>query len=166
MVLRITRQKMGPLFEWGQGRFTPEAPLHLFGPMQEELALPDWIHWYGPAYPQALRDEWFPRATGLLTLSRHDEGRPQVVLEAMAAGLPVIASRLPAHDDIIEHGKTGMLVDSPEALHAALDWLKNPANNQAMGMAGQSWVRSTLGTWDDCAGRYLKAYQDLLRGAA
>lgn len=162
MVLRITQKKMGPLFEWGQGKFTPEQPLHLFGPMQEELVLPDWIKWHGPSHPEALCNEWFPRASGFITLSQHDEGRPQVILEAMAAGLPVIASNIPAHQDLIRHGDTGWLAGDEREFAQGLALLKCRERNLAIGEAGRAWVRKMPGTWQDCADRYLDAYRALL----
>ena len=58
-----------PAFAHGQ------AELHLFGPMQEQVELPAWVHWHGLASPDALRETWFPQAHGLVTLSRHAEGR-------------------------------------------------------------------------------------------
>jgi len=50
------------------------------------------------------------------------EGLPNVVLEAMAAGTPVIASRHAGISEAVEHGRTGFLVDEqdPEGLAAAL----------------------------------------------
>jgi glycosyltransferase involved in cell wall biosynthesis len=165
MVLRVTRQKMGPLFEWGQGQFTPERPLHLFGPMQEKLTLPDWIHWHGSSHPDALRDDWFPRARGLITLSQHDEGRPQVVLEAMAAGLPVIASDIPAHRDLIQHGETGWIANDAHAFAQGLALLQDRQRNLAIGETGRDRVRKLPGTWQDCAARYLDAYRALLESA-
>ena len=104
VVTRITRKKLGDLLRWGKGLFGPHRRLRLLGPMQEDIALPAWIEYGGPTNPDNLRQQWFPGAAGLLTLSRHDEGRPQVMIEAMAAGLPVIASRIPAHADLIRHG--------------------------------------------------------------
>lgn len=161
-VTRLTRAKIGPLFEWGEGLFGPGRELHLFGPMQEETAIPPWVHYHGPTHPAELRDNWFPRAAGLLTLSRHDEGRPQVILEAMAAGLPVIASDLPAHRDVIRDGETGCLASTPEAFRAALERLDLPASNRTTGETARTWVRTAIGTWDDCAARYQAAYGDLL----
>ncbi len=158
-VTRLTRRKIGDLFEWGAGLFGAQRQLHLFGPMQETLTVPDWVYYHGSTYPKALLEEWFPRATGLVTLSRHDEGRPQVLLEAMAAGLPVVASRLPAHQDLIRSGETGLLVDSPLEFTEALRDLESPTANQHMGVAAREWIRATIGTWDDCAARYLAAYQ-------
>ncbi|WP_206919541.1 glycosyltransferase [Alicyclobacillus suci] len=43
------------------------------------------------------------------------EAAPLAVLEAMSAGLPVIASKIPAHQDIIRDGHNGFLADSVES---------------------------------------------------
>ncbi len=54
------------------------------------------------------------------------EGTPNAVLEAMAAARPVLATRVGGHSDLIEHGKTGALLDLsdldllPEAIHECL----------------------------------------------
>jgi glycosyltransferase involved in cell wall biosynthesis len=162
-VTRLTPGKLGALFEWGAGIFGDEHVLHLFGPHQDEsIILPGWVRYHGPTHPAQLAQTWFPRAAGLITLSRHDEGRPQVVLEAMAAGLPVIASPLAAHREIIRHGATGILVDSPAALRAAVEQLARPSDNSAIGMAAHAWACEHIGTWRDSTERYLAAYRDLL----
>src|SRR3546814_2042684 len=50
VVSRLTRNKIGPLFEWGQPAFaSPERELHLYGPMEEAVELPGWVHYHGPA---------------------------------------------------------------------------------------------------------------------
>lgn len=162
VVSRLTRDKIGPLFEWCEPHFRNTArQLHLFGPMQETLSLPGWVHYHGPATPDQLQNEWFPSAQGLITLSRHAEGRPQVMLEAMAAGLPIIASRLPAHEDLLLHQRTGWLCESPAALGPALATLEDAATNQRIGAAARTWVREAIGTWDDCAARYSALYRQL-----
>lgn len=166
VVLRLTRQKIGPLFEWGRELVARGDELHLFGPNQEGLAIPEWVQYQGPTNPDALHGHWYPQAAGLITLSQHDEGRPQVILDAMAAGLPVIASGQAAHADIIRDGVTGYLTDSEAAFLRALDRLRNLEHNKAMGEAGRDWVRREVGTWDDCAGRYVSLYRQLLGQAA
>ena len=163
VVTRITRKKLGDLLRWGKGLFGRHRRLRLLGPMQENITLPAWIEYGGPTNPDSLRQQWFPGAAGLLTLSRHDEGRPQVMIEAMAAGLPVIASRIPAHADLIRHGETGWLVDSRNELAEALDQAESDTAAEVVGNSARGWVRSEIGTWDDCAGRCLAAYRDLLR---
>lgn len=166
VVTRLTRAKVGDLFDWGKNLFEGQRELHLFGPMQEQLPLPDWVHYHGPTHPSELLTRWFPLATGLLTLSRHDEGRPQVMLEAMAAGLPIVASDLAAHRDFLQQGHNGLLVDSAEALACALARLEMPLANVAMGLAAQHWARETVGTWDDCAQRYRSLYAQLAEGTS
>lgn len=161
-VTRLTRNKIGDLFAWGEGLFGQDRLLHLFGPMQEEITMPPWIVYHGPTHPAELLAIWFPQAAGLITLSSHDEGRPQVMLEAMAAGLPVIASNLPAHRDIIRQRQTGWLVDSANEFREALAMLEVPNQNQETGEAARIWIKANIGTWDDCAGRYAAAYRSLL----
>jgi glycosyltransferase involved in cell wall biosynthesis len=164
-VTRLTRKKIGDLFDWGEGLFGQSRILHLFGPMQEEIALPSWVTYHGPTHPAELLDTWFPQASGLITLSRHDEGRPQVMLEAMASGLPVIASELPAHHDLIAHRRTGWLAGSAGDFSNALTELEDPIRNRAVGDAARIWTRKEIGTWDDCAARYAGLYARLLEGS-
>lgn len=162
-VTRLTRDKLGPLFEWSEPLFRNSGrELHLFGPMQEAIEVPDWVHYHGPATADSLSRQWFPQAQGLVTLSRHAEGRPQVMLEAMAAGLPIIASRSLAHASLVHHGTTGFLCDSPGDYAQALSALDESDYNRRMGEAARERIRSEVGTWDDCADRYAALYQQIL----
>lgn len=162
VVSRVTQKKIGSLFCWGDRMFSDEDELHLLGPMQEQMSLPSWVHYHGATHPAALHDQWFPEATGLITLSDHDEGQPQVMLEAMAAKLPIIASDLPAHRNMIEHCRTGWIAKTREDFQEGLRWLSVVDNNIGMGLAASEWVRRYIGTWDDCADRYLAAYEKLI----
>jgi glycosyltransferase involved in cell wall biosynthesis len=161
-ITRLTHNKIGELFQWGDGLFDASRQLHLFGPMQEDVTLPGWVYYHGPTHPVELRELWLPQASGLITLSRHDEGRPQVMLEAMAAGLPILASNLPAHYDMIRHGQTGWIVNKRSDLAAGLLQLEDYATSMSIANAARQWVRETVGVWDDCAARYAKAYSDIL----
>jgi glycosyltransferase involved in cell wall biosynthesis len=119
------------------------------------------VVWHGPTHPDELREQWFPRATGLITLSQHDEGRPQVMLEAMAAGLPVIASDLPAHRDIVMHRETGWLVQERSQVEEAIGVLGDMPANQRIGAAARRYIKDTIGDWDNCAAQYAALYQRL-----
>jgi len=163
VVARLTRAKLGPLFDWGEALFRDAGrTLHLFGPMQESIALPDWVNYHGPATPNSLAADWFPHAIGLLSLSRHDEGLPQVMLEAMAAGLPIVASPLPAHQELLRKDFGSQLCDSPEELKAAIESLEDPLVNRDTGARSRCWAESAFGTWQDCAARYVMCYRTLL----
>ena len=148
-VTRLTRDKLGPLLDWSEPLFQAGVrELHLFGPMQEDIEVPDWVHYHGSVTPAQLAGEWFPNACGLVSLSRHAEGRPQVMLEAMAAGLPIIASRMPAHASLVDDDVTGRLCDSREEYAAAMEHIEDAATNARYGrphVAG-CWPKSALGT--------------------
>jgi len=162
-VTRLTAAKLGPLFEWARVHFgRGQRELHLFGPGQEKISVPAWVTWHGPATPDELCRRWFPDACALITLSQHAEGRPQVMLEAMASGLPVLASRIPAHEDIIEHDRTGWLCDDPEVLTAGIAAMEDPVRNADMGRRAREWALREIGDWDDCAARYVAHYDRLL----
>lgn len=163
VVARLTTQKLGSLLEWAEPLFRDQPrELHLFGPMQESIVLPEWIHYHGPCSPDDLSREWFPTARGLITLSHHTEGRPQVMLEAMAAGLPIVASRMPAHEELVQHGRTGYLCGSQAEFAAAIQALDDSGTNERFGMEARAWATREVGTWDDCARRYLDVYRGLL----
>jgi len=163
-VTRLTADKLGPLFQWSENLFRgSERELHLFGPMQERIEVPDWVHYHGSASPHQLAAEWFPTAHGLITLSKHAEGRPQVMLEAMAAGLPIVASDMPAHATIVEAERTGLLCDSAESYQHAVKQVEDHELNRRFGEAARLKAASEFGTWDDCAQRYIRIYRTLLK---
>lgn len=162
-VSRLTEGKIGPLFEWCEPHFADGTrQLHLLGPMQQSMQVPGWVHYHGPTDPIALSTVWFPGACGLITLSRHAEGRPQVMLEAMAAGLPILASTIPAHTDLLRHRETGWLCNGQTDVEAGLRALEDDAIHQRISGNAKAWVQSHVGTWDDCADRYASVYRDLL----
>ena len=67
------------------------------------------------------------------------EGFGKVIVEALAAGTPVVATHTAGPDDIVREGETGLLVEhAPEALASAiLALLNDPARVRRMGEAGQ-----------------------------
>ncbi len=161
-VTRLTKNKIGPLFSWGNDIFVKNNEFHLFGPKQEPLSIPGWVVYHGPVSPDELWGKWFPQCAGLITLSRHDEGRPQVMLEAMAAGLPIIASDMPAHRDVVRHRDNGWIVSNAEDLKEAITYFNDREAVNRAGESARSWVLKNIGTWNDCAGRYITAYHDVL----
>lgn len=88
---------------------------------------------------------------------------PTVALEAMAAGRPVVVSRFAGTSEIVEDGKTGLVVDprDVEALaEAVLKLLRDEAGAKQMGTAAQELVEAQF-TVERCAGRYLELLDEL-----
>jgi glycosyltransferase involved in cell wall biosynthesis len=77
--------------------------------------------------------------------SLQGEGFPQVINEALAAGLPVIASAVGGIPAYLQHGETGLLVPpgNSSALSAAINTiLQDSALHQRLARQGQSLMRS------------------------
>jgi glycosyltransferase involved in cell wall biosynthesis len=73
------------------------------------------------------------------------DGLPNVLAEAQSQGLACVASRVSAIPELIEDGRTGLLVEpeSPAALAAAIGSLiADPARRAALGAAGRERVRA------------------------
>lgn len=90
----------------------------------KNVGIADRIHLLG-ALPQAAR---YLAAFDAFLLTSRKEGLPYALLEAGAAGVPVVAVDIPGVRDIVEHEQTGLLVSRiPETIAAAL--VKMLSNN-------------------------------------
>jgi glycosyltransferase involved in cell wall biosynthesis len=162
-VTRITKDKIGPLFDWGEGYFGDKDELHLIGPLIEKITLPSWIRYNEPADLKEIRELWFTKASGLITLSAHSEGLPQVVLEAMASGLPVVASPHPSHMEVVIHGENGWIAGNAGEFCEGIKLLSDPGKNLSAGLSARNTILDICGTWDDAAKRYHNAYIELMQ---
>ena len=89
------------------------------------------------------------------------------VLEAMASGLPVVASRLGGVPEIVVDGETGFLVEpgNVDELHDRLaQLLGQPALAARMGRRAREQVVERF-TWEHCVQRCLAAYRELQSAA-
>ncbi len=129
------------------------AALHAVTAANPDLA--DRVHWLGlrADVPALLK------AADLLVLPSLWEGMPNVVLEAMAAGRPVVATAVEGTTDLVVPGETGWLVPAadPAALAAALlDAAADPARRQRFGAAGRARIAA-----DYAPARVVAAYEQL-----
>jgi glycosyltransferase involved in cell wall biosynthesis len=83
-------------------------------------------------------------ALDLFVLSTHWEGLPLVILEAMAFGVPVVATAVDGVPEVVHHGKTGLLVrheDSEGLAAAILDLLRDRRRATELGASGRMLMR-------------------------
>ena len=131
---------------------------------EEALRFPGRLHLPGSVLRDTLPDLY--RAADVFVLPAvHDskgnvDGLPNVVLEAMASGLPVAASGISGIPLAVVDGETGLLVPEkePKALTAALRrLLEAPDLAREMGDRGRRRAEAAL-TWDAVAARYREGY--------
>ena len=105
------------------------------------------------------------QAADLLILPSRSEGRPNVVLEAQACGLPVIATRVGGTPELICDGENGLLVESgdPDGLARGIgELMDDPERRQQLGQAGRYTILQDGLTWDTCANRMQDVYREAL----
>jgi glycosyltransferase involved in cell wall biosynthesis len=100
----------------------------------------------------------------VFVLSSLSEGMPVSILEAMAAGLPVVASAVPGLDEVVVDGSTGFLTPPRDAaaLAARLGQLvDDPSVRSALGVAGRARAERhfSLPAWRDA---HFSLYRSLL----
>lgn len=92
------------------------------------------------------------------------DGLPNVVLEGMAAGKPIVATNIAGFPDVIQNGESGMLVPEKDtrALADAIVQLAADSNLRArMGAAGRAAVHHRL-NWDTVARRFVDVYERVM----
>jgi glycosyltransferase involved in cell wall biosynthesis len=101
----------------------------------------------------------------IFAFATQSEGFGQVVIEAMAAGKPVVASKIAPLTEIIRENETGVLVsrDDPRAFADAIAWLfTHPDQAREMGKRGQARVYNHFSA-GKMAAKTLLLYDDVLR---
>ena len=112
--------------------------------------------------PHEEMGEWFDRADILVNSSRIDN-MPHCLIEAFAAGLPVVTTGAGGIPYIVEDGRNGLLVaiDDPEALaNAVLGLLGDQDFAQALVAAGVSDCGARY-AWTAARREWLRLYQQL-----
>jgi glycosyltransferase involved in cell wall biosynthesis len=90
------------------------------------------------------------------------EGLPLSILEAMAAGLPVVATAIPGIEECVDHGRTGLLVPpgDPELLGHEMARLGDERRRGDFGEAGLERVLEQFNI-DSMVGEYNTLYKDV-----
>jgi phosphatidyl-myo-inositol alpha-mannosyltransferase len=88
-----------------------------------------------------------------------------ILLEAMAAGLPIVASRIQGFEDVLTDGHHGLLVppkNSAAMSEALARMLSDAGMREEMGRAGSR--QAQLYSWEEMSGRVLRFYEDVGNG--
>jgi glycosyltransferase involved in cell wall biosynthesis len=103
-------------------------------------------------------------AMDIFVLPSLNEGLPMTILEAMAAGKPVIATRVGAIPTVIKQGENGLLVHAGDSngLREAIKYLLNDSDLcRRMGAEGHDWISRNY-TSESMALKYRLMYEQVL----
>ena len=154
-------------------RLEDEKPLCLLvgeGPLRTELQrqveekkLQGQVSFVG-ARPTAEIPLWL-NAADVLVLPSFSEGRPNVVLEAQACGVPVVATQVGGTPELIRDGESGLLVDSGDAggLATAIRRLIDDKDlRRRLGEGGRANIKDKGLTWESSAAQVKAIYRQVL----
>ncbi len=165
----IARKRVDTLIEAFAAMANPNCHLFIIGDgdqrerlesLATELNIANRTHFLG------FRDDRlaFLRGFNALVLPSELEGIPRCLMEAMAAGVPVVGSRIPGITDLIEHEKTGLLfpLGDSATLTSALHRLDQDRTfGAALANRGMSLVNESFSA-EAMAGAYLRLYREVL----
>ena len=104
------------------------------------------------------------KASSVLVVPSRMESIPQVIKEAFFLNIPVVATNVGGVPELIEHEKTGLLVDvnNPiQLVNSINELLENEEKAKSITHAGYEFVIKNL-TWEVLLPKYVKFYEDLL----
>jgi L-malate glycosyltransferase len=104
------------------------------------------------------------RSGDLFVLPSRSEAFPNGVLEAMATGLPIVATRVGGIVELVDNQRTGVLVsaDDPRALgHAVLDLIQWPSHARRLGEAARAEVETRY-SWERMVSAFERLYIEQL----
>lgn len=131
--------------------------------MTGRLGVTDMIDWIG--FTQNVYAE-FSKMDVLVLPSLFGEGMPMVILEAMASGVPVVASDVEGVPEVLEHGQSGLVVPAGDAKRLAAlladlvdkkyDWRamrENAYQSHRAGFSDQAMAKGVVKVYREVLGR-------------
>jgi len=127
--------------------------------VMQSLDIEDAVHWL-PVLPEVEVPRYYAAADVFVMPSRY-ELFGIVMLEAMASGVPVVATKFGGPPEVITDGGTGLLVDPTdiaELADAIVELLENPESRRRMGVAARERAEQKY-SWAHLADRHRALYE-------
>ncbi len=151
---------------------TQDIQLNIIGSGPEEselrkmvarLDLLQQVRFLGSVTPESMPN--LLSCADMLILASSSEGRPNVILEAMAAGVPVIASAIDGVTELVEDGVTGLLfsLGDSKCLARQIDKLsQDPQMRDKLAKNARKFIVESGLMWSNTGSRYAALYDQLI----
>jgi glycosyltransferase involved in cell wall biosynthesis len=127
------------------------------------LGITDRVDFTGEVAPEEIPQ--FLADADVFILTSRSEGRPNVVIEALAAGLPVVSSALPGIDGLVKHGENGWMVEIGDIAgfaHALDEAFADPDERVRRAALAQESMRGEDCSWAMTGHRYDRLFMNVL----
>ena len=117
------------------------------------------IHFPGSQPPESISD-WL-NAADIFVLPSLSEGRPNVILEALACGTPILATEVGGIPELIKDGENGCLIPpgkSDVLAEKIVSILNDKKVCEKFSKAGPETIQNFSLTWNSCASKYENLY--------
>lgn len=124
--------------------------------------LQDRIQFVGPVIPSEI--PYYLKLSRAYVSASEFEGRSNSILEALAAGIPVIASDIEGHREVVQDNVNGYLFDVNQLQPIALkiqELMKDPVSQQRIKSNAIKSVETF--SWESCASNYLKVFESTVK---
>ena len=121
------------------------------------------INFAGAIAPDSVVEEY--KEADVLILPSYSEGRPNVILEGMAAGIPIIASDIDGVRELIENGTRGLLFKKGDSQHLArqIACMRNDFKSRfRYAESAREFIIENRLLWTETAKRYAELYASIL----
>jgi glycosyltransferase involved in cell wall biosynthesis len=154
----LSKQKNAHFLVAGEGP-SKEAMAKIF----DEAGVSARVHFAGRLADQALID--FYHAMDVFVFASKTETQGMVLVEAMAAGTPVLALEASGVTDVLDHRQNGWMVreETTEAFVEGLNWLVNQDDAKRRFLSRNARETGEVFSTEHCAQKALKVYDKALR---
>lgn len=129
----------------------------------DKLQLNDSISFVGEVSPGNVSN--LMADADLFILASHSEGRPNVILEAMASALPIVATDIEGNNELIVNTETGLLFRDGdiEELASKIKMLLNDKDQrEKLGLNARNFILNNNLVWSNTASKYYQLFLTLI----
>jgi glycosyltransferase involved in cell wall biosynthesis len=128
--------------------------------LSQNLGVANRVFFVGVVEPDMIKEEL--SKTDIFVLSSHSEGRPNVVIEAMAAGCAIISTDLPGVKELIDDEVNGLFFSPGDvqglSRHMAR-LISSDVDRLSLGESARDKIVKLGLTWPTCGDKYVCLYQ-------
>ena len=105
-------------------------------------------------------------ASDIFVFPTYNEGLPNAIMEAMACGLPVVATEVGGIPEVVKDGENGILIDKKDVksiVHSLEKLIENKSMCKKMGEHGRITIEEKF-SWNNSAKKLIEIYNKIIDG--